>query len=457
MAHVIFASNALLADGWAQDVRVTIDDGIITAITPNSARQSADLNLDNQLLLPAVANLHSHTFQRAMAGLSEKRGSSNDSFWTWREVMYRFLDHLSPDDIHAIAAYSFMEMAEAGFSAVGEFHYVHHQPGGVPYDNIAETSRQIIEAANQIGVGLTHLPVLYSYGGVDKEPLQGGQLRFGNNFDRFAQMVTTIDGALATAPADYRLGVAPHSLRAVDLDQLQQVATLRPNEPIHIHIAEQLPEVAAVQAAYGARPVEWLLNNMKVNERWCLIHATHLTPEETIGIAKSGAVAGLCPITEANLGDGIFDGARFFESKGAFGVGSDSNLRISLSEELRTLEHSQRYAEHARTVLADKNSSNAEGLLQNTALGGAKALGRNAGRIEVAALADMMSIAPSDWLGDGLSPSDTLDYWVFASRVESVSHLWSAGRHIVKDGRHIHRDEIVAPYLATLTKLRSLL
>lgn len=456
MQH-LFAKSALLSTDWASNVRLTIEDGIIANIELEATKQPSDMDLGEQILLPAASNVHSHSFQRAMAGLSERRGASTDSFWTWRDVMYRFLDHLDVEDINAIAAFTFMEMAEAGFAAVGEFHYVHHQKGGTPYDNPAETSLQIIDAAQQVGLGLTHLPVLYRYGGVNEEPLKGGQLRFGSDFDLFERMVEGAKISLKSAPNDYHLGVAPHSLRAVNSELLSKVTQLLPNAPIHMHIAEQLAEVEDVEAHFGARPVEWLLNNIEVDRRWCLIHCTHMTPDETIGLAKSGAVAGLCPITEANLGDGIFDGVRYVEHSGTVGIGSDSDLRISLAEELRTLEHSQRYQTNQRTVLAKPHGSNAQNLLQMATSGGAQALGRHAGSLEVGRWADMFTIDPQTILADGLSESLALDYWMFAARKDNVENLWSAGRHIVKDGHHINRAENEQRFKRSLRKLRALL
>ncbi|MCZ4272135.1 formimidoylglutamate deiminase [Maritalea porphyrae] len=456
MQH-IFAKSALLPNGWATNVRLSIEGGKIFEVETNAIKQKTDTDLGEQLLLPAISNVHSHSFQRAMAGLSERRGASTDSFWTWRDVMYRFLDQLSVDDIHAIAAFTFMEMAEAGFAAVGEFHYVHHQTGGTRYNNVAETSLQIIDAAQEVGLGLTHLPVLYSFGGVNGEPLKGGQQRFGSDFNLFARMVEGAQSALRTAPADYHMGVAPHSLRAVNKDLLAQVTQLLPGAPVHMHIAEQLAEVDDVKTHWGARPVEWLLENAPVDKHWCLIHCTHMTPEETIGLADTGAVAGLCPITEANLGDGIFEAVRFVEHGGQFGIGSDSDLRISLAEELRTLEHSQRYKTNQRTVLAKPHGSNAQFLLQSAAAGGAQALGRQSGRIEAGQWADLFSLDPQLILADGLSESLALDYWMFAGRNDNVHNLWSAGRHIVKDGQHINRASFELKFRQTLRKLRALL
>ena len=374
---VIHAKTALLPDGWAQDVRVEVAAGRIARVTPGAA----PLGQTVDCLLPAMVNLHSHAFQRAMAGMTEYRSAGQDSFWTWRTLMYRFLDRLTPEDVQAIAAMVMLEMAEAGYAAVAEFHYLHHAPGGGTYDDLAEMSARIAAAAAETGLGLTHLPVLYERGGCDGRALTAGQLRFGNDPDRFARLWEGAARALTSLPADTVLGVAPHSLRAASSEGIAQAAALSPATPIHIHVAEQLAEVTEVQAATGARPVEWLVANTELSARWCLIHATQMQPFETEAMAKSGAIAGLCPITEANLGDGIFDGVRFQAHGGVYGVGSDSNVRISLSEELRLLEYSQRLGLKGRAMLAEGGRSTGRVLYDTACKGGALAGGRQAGQI----------------------------------------------------------------------------
>ncbi|HEV7372073.1 formimidoylglutamate deiminase, partial [Arenibaculum sp.] len=308
MMAAIFAERALLPEGWAENVRVSIDDaGRIARVGTGTAAEPDDLALPGRVLLPAPANLHSHAFQRAMAGLTEHRAGADDDFWSWRTLMYRFLDRLTPERMEAVAALVYVEMLEAGYASVGEFHYVHHRPGGGAYDDRAEMSGRIVAAAAAAGIGLTHLPVLYARAGVDGAPLAGGQLRFGCDLDRFLRIVEGVRTAVARGPADARVGVAPHSLRAVPPPMLADLVAAGTEGPIHIHIAEQTREVEDVEAAFGARPVAWLLDNAPVDERWCLVHATHMVPGETVALARSGAVAGLCPITEADLGDGVFD------------------------------------------------------------------------------------------------------------------------------------------------------
>jgi len=451
----LFAERALLAGGWARDVRVEIAaDGRIAAVEAGVATQEADERLAGRILLPAPVNLHSHAFQRAMAGMTEARGEGGrDSFWTWRTLMYRFLETLNPDDIEAIAALVQVEMAEAGYAAIGEFHYLHNAPGGEGYDNPAELAARIAAAAGETGLGLTLLPVLYVFGGCDRRPLRGGQRRFACDFARFGRIVEGAVDAVAALPGDARVGVAPHSLRAVPPDLVREAAYLRPADPIHIHAAEQVAEVAEVEAAYGHRPVALLLE-AGIDARWCLIHATHMVPSETEGLARSGAVAGLCPITESSLGDGIFDGERLLNSGGLFGVGSDSNIRISLGEELRTLEYSQRLAERARAVLAGPGSTGRV-LLETALAGGARALGRDSGAIEEGRLADLMTLDAENLALAGLDGDMALDGWIFAGDDRAVRDVWSAGRRLVTDGRHFARETVEARYRAVIRRLRA--
>ncbi len=450
---LIFAKTALLPTGWVQDVLVHLKAGRIARV--ETGAQAAGCRVD--ILLPAMVNLHSHTFQRAMAGMTERRGPGQDSFWTWRSLMYRFLDRLTPDDVQAIAAMVMLEMAEAGYAAVAEFHYLHHAPGGASYADLAEMSGRIAAAAGQVGLGLTHLPVLYQRGGCDGRALGAGQLRFGNDPDRFHRLWDGAARALESLPDDTVLGVAPHSLRAVSPEGLTFAAALAPDAPVHIHVAEQVAEVDEVFAAYGARPVDHLLKTQDLSSRWCLIHATQMQPHETEAMAQSGAVAGLCPITEANLGDGIFDGLRFAASGGVFGVGSDSNVRISLSEELRLYEYSQRLAHRGRAMLAGPEASTGRVLYQTAARGGALAGGRGTGAIEGGQWADLVAL---DGSGPDLAASAgdmILDTFIFAGDDRMVVDVWSAGRHIVSNGRHAGRDTIRAEYGRVMQRLRDAL
>lgn len=449
----LWAQTALLPQGWARDVAVHIRDGRIVSVTPDAPAQGTQLGC----LLPAMVNLHSHAFQRAMAGMTERRGAGQDSFWTWRNLMYRFLDHLSPEDVQAIAAYVQIEMLEAGYAAVAEFHYLHHQTSGAGYADIAEMSGRIVAAAQETGIGLTLLPVLYARGGCDGRALGAGQLRFGNDATRFAELWQAAAAAVAHLPQDAVIGVAPHSLRAVSPQDLAWVAQLAPAAPVHLHLAEQVAEVTEVQAAYGARPVEWLLQQGLVDARWCLIHATQMTPAETLGLAATGAVAGLCPITEANLGDGIFDAARYLDAGGRFGIGSDSNVRIAMAEELRLLEYGQRLRDKGRAVLATPDRSTGRVLYEGAVLGGAQAAGRASGAIRVGDFADLVALDSSAVDLEGRAGDAILDGWIFAGDDRMVREVWAAGRNVVRAGRHIARDAVEARYRQVMRKLVGLL
>jgi formimidoylglutamate deiminase len=453
--QTIWAEQALLADGWAKDVTVEIGGdriGTVAAGTlprPGAQRVGA--------LLPAPANLHSHAFQRAMAGMTETRGPDPaDSFWTWRRLMFRFLDRLTPEDVEAIAAFVQMEMLEAGYACNVEFHYLHHAPGGAPYDGLGEMSQRIVAAARDSGIGLTLLPVLYEFGGCDRRPLGPGQIRFGNDPGRFAALVDAAEAALAALPGDARLGVAPHSLRAVSPEGLAACLGLRPGAPLHMHLAEQLAEVEEVQAARGARPVEWLLANAPVGPDWCLIHCTQMERHETLALAATGAVAGLCPITESSLGDGIFDGVAWAGAGGAFGVGSDSNIRITLSEELRTLDYSQRLRDRSRAALATPGRSTGRVLLEEAARGGARAAGRDSGVLAEGRLADLVALDLAHVDLEGREGDALLDAWIFAGDDRAVSDVWAAGRYRVREARHVARDAIERAYRATIRRLRAL-
>lgn len=450
---ILHADQALLPDGWAQDVRVRMDgSGRIAEVAAGSADAGvADARVG--VLLPAPANSHSHAFQRAMAGLTERRGEGADSFWTWRSLMYRFLEAIDPDQVQAIAAFVQMEMLEAGFATNAEFHYLHHRPGGAPYDDPAEMSARIAAAAAQSGIGLTLLPVLYRFGGCDGRPLAGGQLRFGNDLDGFARLVEGARSALRGLPGA-RLGVAPHSLRAVGRGDFAALAALA-DGPIHMHLAEQQPEVDEVQAAYGARPVEWALDNLDLSARWCLIHLTQMTPAETTALACTGAVAGLCPLTEASLGDGIFDGVRWMGAGGAISLGSDSNIRIALAEELRQLETTQRLRDHSRAALATADLSTGRRIFQAAAAGGAQAAGRGAGTIAAGQPADLLALDMGHPDLEGLKGDLILDSFAMAGGNRMVADVWAGGRHMVRGGRHIGREAITAAYRRAVRGLRA--
>ena len=442
---LLHAQQALLPDGWARDVTVEVEAGRIVGVRPGHA------GLRVGCLLPAPVNLHSHSFQRAMAGLTEYRSAGQDNFWTWRSLMYRFLHQLGPDDVEAIAAQVMVEMAEAGYGAITEFHYLHHGLGGVSYSDRAEMAGRICAASQATGLGLTLLPVLYEQGGCDGRALTGGQLRFGNDLDGFSKLMAGAERHLGQLPADAVLGLAPHSLRAVSAASLAMAEAMQAG-PIHIHVAEQVAEVDEVLAFTGQRPVDWLLSHAPVDQRWCLIHATQMVAAETRALAASGAVAGLCPITEANLGDGIFDAASYLAFGGRFGIGSDSNVRISLSEEIRILEYSQRLGLKARAVLADERSVGRV-IFEAMTKGGAQAGGRDSGAIAVGKWADLVALDCSGPDLAGRRGDRVLDTFAFAGDDRMVQHLWSAGRHIVQDGRHVARGAVRARFGRVMARL----
>ena len=450
-----FAELALIPEGWAKNVRVTLDQtGRIGNVESGVEPNPDDQNLRKRILLPAMSNLHSHSFQRAMSGLTEKRLEKRDSFWSWRELMYSFLERLTPERMEAISALVFMEMLECGYASVGEFHYVHHQSGGQHYENIAETSCRIINAAQKTGIGLTHLPVFYMQGGLNGKKLAEGQLRFGNELEQYLRILDQTQDSLRNAPKDYFLGMAPHSLRAVSPEFLKEIVEARSSDTVHIHIAEQLKEVEEIQTHFDARPVEWLLNNIAVDSRWCLIHATHMTQEETQNLAKSGAVVGLCPITEANLGDGVFDGTELLLSGVKYGIGSDSNVRISLTEELRLLEYSQRLVRKERNVMTSKIGSVGRALYDDSLTGGAQALARKSGSIVPGNWADLLTLDAEALTLNGCTEDEILDRWIFSGDDSLVREVWSAGRQMVADGQHIRHEEIELKYRSVIQEIR---
>lgn len=446
MASIVFA-EALLPDGWADNVEVTIADGMIAAVTKNTAQAGAP---HFAIGIPGLPNLHSHAFQRGMAGLSEVRGPGADSFWTWREVMYGFLGRLTPEDVQAVAAQAYAEMLESGFTRVGEFHYLHHQPDGTAYADPAEMAARIAAASADVGIGLTLLPCLYAQGGFGGVAPTAGQCRFVNDLDQFMALHAASRRVVAGLPGAV-LGVAPHSLRAVTPTDLTALAAL--DGPVHLHIAEQTAEVADCQRWSGQRPVEWLLAHIQVDPKWCLIHATHMTAAETAALAATGAVAGLCPVTEANLGDGIFNGLAWRDAGGRLGFGTDSNVLIGAAAELRQLEYSQRLAHRGRNVLAPAEGVSTGRFLFNAALaGGSQALGIAAHGICPGAPADLVAL-------DGTHPAlagrgDTLlDGWIFAAASPALSAVWVRGRQVVADGRHVARDRIAAAFRQTIRRL----
>jgi len=442
--------SLLLPDGGADGVRLVIVDGRIEGLMKDASAEAEDER--HQIGLPGLPNLHSHAFQRGMAGLTERRGPTQDSFWTWREAMYRFVDHMGPDEVEAIAAQAFLEMLESGFTRVGEFHYVHHNTSGAPYANIAELATRIAAAAAETGIALTLLPVFYRHAGFGGLPAAPGQRRFVNDIDRYARLIEASRTSVSSLPGAL-VGIAPHSLRAATAEEIAQILPLADGGPAHIHVAEQVKEVEDCLAWSGKRPVELLLDRLPVDAHWCLVHATHVTQSEINAIAARGPVVGLCPITEANLGDGIFPAQSFLDGGGRFGIGSDSNVLIDAAEELRLLEYGQRLSRRTRNALARAATPSVGRSLFDTALaGGAQALGAPLG-IAVGHPADLVSLKADDNALAHRHGDQWLDAWIFAGGGRTVDCVWRAGARLVNNGVHIHREAIGRRYRQALQEV----
>lgn len=447
---VLHAANALTPEGWKSDVRLTIEGEAIASIETGAAARAGDER--HALALPAIANVHSHAFQRGMAGLAEFRGEGRDTFWTWRETMYRFALTMSPDDVEAVAAQLYVEMLEAGFAAVGEFHYLHHAPDGSPYAAPAEMAGRIASAARCAGIGLTLLPVFYAHATFGGAPPKPEQRRFLNDVDSFARLLEDCRALMKDFPGG-GVGVAPHSLRAASPSEVSAVVEMAGAAPIHIHAAEQIKEVEDCLLWSGARPVEWLLDHAPVDARWCLVHATHMSADETRRLARSGAVAGLCPVTEANLGDGAFNAPEFIAHGGRYGVGSDSNVLIGVGAELRQFEYAQRLRDRTRNICAAAGASTGRSLYDAASAGGARALARSGGRLAAGASADIVTLRADHPALVGRRGDQILDAWIFSGGNALVDCVWSGGRKLVADGRHARREEIAARFAATMRGL----
>jgi len=436
--------------GWLSPGYVSIDaDGWITDVSGDQPDGNAMSRPG--IAIPGVPNLHSHAFQRGMAGLSEYRTTAaQDSFWTWRDLMYRFVGRLTPDDLEAIAAQLYVEMLKSGYTAVGEFQYLHHSKDGSAFDNPAEMSLRSLAAAQTTGIGVTMLPVLYQYAGFGRQPPGDGQRRFINDTAEFLKIYETLAKATGSDP-DRHTGIAPHSLRAADEEAIRTVVPeIDPSAPIHIHIAEQEKEVADCVEFSGTRPVEFLLDRIDVDDRWCLVHATHMTADEVRDAAGSGAIAGLCPTTEANLGDGLFDLPRWQFEKGALGVGSDSHISVSPVEELRWLEYGQRLRDRRRNVAADENASTGRNLFDAAVSGGARALGRTGSHgetgLQAGARADIVVLDGRAPVFAGHGAETFIDAWIFSGNVPVVTDVIVGGVQVVTDGHHPQEHQIASRY-----------
>ena len=444
------AARALLPTGWARDVAIAVaPDGTVAAVTPDSPAGTATRL--SGAVVSGVTNVHSHAFQRAMAGAAERRSPhGQDSFWTWRDTMYRFVARLTPDDAEAVAAQLHVECLEHGFTRIAEFHYLHHSADGTPYANPAEMAFRHVEAARATGIGLTLLPSLYRHGGIFGRDPSPGQRPFLNDPDRFADILARSGQAVATLP-NATLGVAPHSLRAVTPDMLAAFATHR--GPIHIHAAEQTREVDECVAVTGARPVEWLLHNAPLDDRWCLIHCTHMTPAESAGLAATGATVALCPSTEASLGDGIFDLPTYRGAAGAYAVGTDSHVGTALRDEMRLLELSQRLRHRARSIATDDGSPHPGRTLFDAVLAGGAAATATCGGIRPGAVCDLVELDPDHPTLAGHDGDGLLDAWVFSGQASPIRTVVAGGRTVVSEGRHHARDAIAARFARTMRRL----
>ncbi|PMS19358.1 formimidoylglutamate deiminase [Trinickia dabaoshanensis] len=457
--QLLFAEHAYLPQGWRRDVLLEWNDaGILTAVTPDSPVPPGSARASGPLM-PGMPNLHSHAFQRAMAGLAEYRAHAGDNFWSWRDLMYRLAARITPEGLEAIARWLYVEMLKAGYTSVCEFHYVHHALDGSPYENAAELGQRVVDAASQAGIGMTMLPVLYQYSGFGKREPRPDQRRFVNTPQALLELLLTLrrarpeHGALA-------YGVAPHSLRAVSHPALRALLdgldAHLPGAPIHIHIAEQTGEVDECVAANGARPVAWLLEHFDVDARWCLVHATHVDEAEAAALAASGAVAGLCPTTEANLGDGLFPAQRYLDAGGWIGIGSDSHIAVDWRSELRLLEYGQRLAQRQRNVLASATRPQvAERLFDAALAGGARASGRAIGALEAGCRADWLVLDSAHPSLDGRRPDDWLAAIVFCEHGHSpIAEVHTGGRCVVREGRHVDEARAYAAYREALARLR---
>ena len=405
----LFAREAFLPDGVAPDVLVEIaPDGTIVDVRAGAAAGDAEV-LDGALL-PGMPNLHSHAFQRAMAGSAERRLRGDDDFWSWREAMYRLAATLEPDTLYTLARDVYTAMLRAGYTSVAEFHYLHRDPQGRWYGDRAAMAHALVRAARDAGIAIALLPALYTHGDAGGAPLDPRRARFATGVDDVLAIAQSVRSAYA-GDDDVVVGVCAHSLRAVTPDELRALVNGSPRDvPVHLHIAEQQREVEAVQAALGARPVAWLLSEFDVDARWCLVHATHVDASERRALARSGAIAGLCPTTEANLGDGIFPLREYLDDGGSLGIGSDSNVTIAPPEELRWLEYVQRLVLRRRNVAAGApRASSGETLYAAAAHGGARACGRAAGAIAPGLRADLVVLEPA-----GSDPQTLVDRYVFA-------------------------------------------
>ncbi len=450
----LFAENILLADGWQQNITLHIEQGVIVNITEG---QDNDAYIADGAVIPGMINCHSHAFQRGFAGFSEQGSESQDSFWTWRKIMYQFLDNISSSQAEIIAQQLYIEMLKAGYTRVAEFHYLHHDKDGENHSSLATMAQAIFTAAKTSGIGLTLLPVMYRFSGFGNQSATTGQKRFINSIAQFNQLVSDCF-AIAENQDNCNLGIAPHSLRAVDKESLlsavKHVRSLDAKAPIHIHISEQQKEVDDCLQHCGKRPVQWLLDNAELDQNWCLIHATHIDKSEVAGIIKSQAVAGICPTTEANLGDGIFPTTEFMAQGGQVAIGSDSHISVSAIEELRLLEYAQRLQKQQRAILADgKTPSVGQNLWQHSARAGALTTNSNTGELMVGKQADLLVLDPQQTRLFANNNKFMLDSMIFASQQNPIKDVMVNGHWVVVAGQHQQQTMAADEFAEVLQQL----
>ena len=450
--NALFARHALLPQGWQRDVLLEWDSGgDLTQVAPGAR---PPLNVARaEYVLPGMVNLHSHAFQRALGGLTETGSEGPDSFWTWRDLMYRFAARITPEGIEAIAAQLFAECLRHGYTSVCEFHYLQRAVDGASYARPAETAERVAAAAQLAGMGVTLLPVLYSHAGFGAQPLTAGQARFRTDVD---DVLGIVEALAPLRSGQLEVGAAPHSLRAAGIDAIRALAAGLPAaRPLHVHIAEQEAEVSQCIAHTGRRPVAYLLDQLAPDARWCLVHATHLDAAEVTALAASGAVAGLCPTTEANLGDGLFPLAPYIAAGGRFGIGSDSHVSQSPVEELRWLEYGQRLQHRQRNVAHVPTQRSVGDFLWQAALsGGAQATGRRVGALAAGRRADLLVLDAQHPNLDGVDHAEVLGRMVFCGNDNLVRDVLCGGRWVVQGGRHRAQEAIASRYRQALRDLR---
>ena len=454
MDQVYFANQALISSGWANNVKIIVTNGVISHLETNQTTHESQqgCHILAGPVLPGMVNLHSHAFQRAMAGLAEVCLDPQDSFWSWRDLMYGLVAKLNPQQVGQIATYLYIEMLKAGYTQVAEFHYLHHQQSGQAYDNPAEMALQVRQAAVDVGIGQTLLPVLYSHSGFGGQAPNGGQTRFIHDLDGYLRLQEQLGQNMDSLK--HNQGLCFHSLRAVTKSQMQTALSSLPQTwPVHIHIAEQTKEVDDCIAWSGQRPVEWLANEVGFDARWCLIHATHVSQQEVKIIADSQAVVGLCPSTEANLGDGIFPITDLIAQGGRFGVGSDSHVCVSVAEELRLLEYGQRLRDQQRNrVYSNVQPSVGDFIYQTSAVGGNAACNINTG-LRVGARADFITLDTSHPLLASAKPEQLINRWTFGINHNPVRDVFVAGEQVVAAGCHNLEDAASAALVKSLKEL----